>query len=80
MFLASYILDPAESVDEVAEITKTQGTIRLETDDVFYGKGAKRKVPEESELRDHIARKAKAIFSLKEPMLKSCRSLSNTIC
>ncbi|MGW6381459.1 DNA polymerase I [Peribacillus butanolivorans] len=70
VFLASYILDPAESVDEVSEITKTQGTIRLETDDVFYGKGAKRKVPEESELRDHIARKAKAIFSLKEPMVE----------
>ncbi|MGE7587104.1 DNA polymerase I [Peribacillus sp. NPDC101480] len=69
VFLASYILDPAESVDEVAEITKTQGTIRLETDDVFYGKGAKRKIPEEAELREHIARKAKAISSLKEPMI-----------
>ncbi|WHX65708.1 DNA polymerase I [Peribacillus frigoritolerans] len=69
VFLASYILDPAESVDEVAEITKTQGTIRLETDDVFYGKGAKRKIPEEAELREHIARKSKAIFSLKEPLI-----------
>ncbi|WP_458354726.1 DNA polymerase I [Peribacillus frigoritolerans] len=69
VFLASYILDPAESVDEVAEITKTQGTIRLETDDVFYGKGAKRKIPGEAELREHIARKSKAIFSLKEPMI-----------
>ncbi|MCK2001434.1 DNA polymerase I [[Brevibacterium] frigoritolerans] len=69
VFLASYILDPAESVDEVAEITKTQGTIRLETDDVFYGKGAKRKIPEEAELREHIARKSNAIFSLKEPMI-----------
>ncbi|MDP1417259.1 DNA polymerase I [Peribacillus simplex] len=69
VFLASYILDPAESVDEVAEITKTQGTIRLETDDVFYGKGAKRKIPEEAELREHIARKSKAILSLKEPMI-----------
>lgn len=69
VFLASYILDPAESVDEVAEITKTQGTIRLETDDAFYGKGAKRKIPEEAELREHIARKSKAIFSLKEPMI-----------
>ncbi|MFE4141927.1 DNA polymerase I [Peribacillus sp. YIM B13472] len=69
VFLASYILNPAESVDEVAEITKTQGTIRLETDDVFYGKGAKRKIPEEAELREHIARKSKAILSLKEPMI-----------
>ncbi|MFD6208026.1 DNA polymerase I [Peribacillus sp. NPDC060253] len=69
VFLASYILDPAESVDEVAEITKTQGAIRLEADDAFYGKGAKRKLPEEAELRDHIARKAKAILSLKEPMV-----------
>ncbi|CAH0128287.1 DNA polymerase I [Peribacillus sp. Bi96] len=69
VFLASYILDPAESVDEVAEITKTQGAIRLEADDAFYGKGAKRKLPEEAELREHIARKAKAILSLKEPMV-----------
>ncbi|MFE4704650.1 DNA polymerase I [Peribacillus simplex] len=69
VFLASYILNPAESVDEVAEITKTQGTIRLETDDVFYGKGAKRKIPEEAELREHIARKSNAILSLKEPMI-----------
>ncbi|ASS95918.1 DNA polymerase I [Peribacillus simplex] len=69
VFLASYILDPAESVDEVAEITKTQGAIRLETDDAFYGKGAKRKIPEEAELREHIARKSKAILSLKEPMI-----------
>ncbi|MDM5221679.1 DNA polymerase I [Peribacillus sp. NJ11] len=69
VFLASYILDPAESVDEVAEITKTQGTIRLETDDVFYGKGAKRKIPEQAELSEHIARKSKAILSLKEPMI-----------
>ncbi|MGE1163056.1 DNA polymerase I [Peribacillus simplex] len=69
VFLASYILDPAESVDEVAEITKTQGTIRLETDDVFYGKGAKRKIPGQAELSEHIARKSKAILSLKEPMI-----------
>ncbi|MDM5293574.1 DNA polymerase I [Peribacillus simplex] len=69
VFLASYILDPAESVDEVAEITKTQGTIRLETDDVFYGKGAKLKIPGQAELSEHIARKSKAILSLKEPMI-----------
>ncbi|PJN88143.1 DNA polymerase I [Bacillus sp. mrc49] len=69
VFLASYILDPAESVDEVAEITKTQGAIRLETDDVFYGKGAKRMIPGEAELSEHIARKSKAILSLKGPMI-----------
>ncbi|MFJ7753374.1 DNA polymerase I [Peribacillus muralis] len=69
VFLASYILDPAESVDEVAEITKTQGAVPLETDDAFYGKGAKRMIPGEAELREHIARKSKAILSLKEPMI-----------
>lgn len=68
VFLASYILNPAESVDEVAEITKTQGICQLESDDAFYGKGAKRKIPAEELLRDHIARKAKAIFDLKHPM------------
>ncbi|MGE6375679.1 DNA polymerase I [Peribacillus muralis] len=69
VFLASYILDPAESVDEVAEITKTQGAVPLETDDAFYGKGAKRMIPGEAELSEHIARKSKAILSLKEPMI-----------
>lgn len=69
VFLASYILDPAESVAEVAEITKTQGAVPLETDDAFYGKGAKRMIPGEAELSEHIARKSKAILSLKEPMI-----------
>ena len=70
VFLASYILDPGESVDEVAEISKTQGLVHLESDDVFYGKGARRKIPGDAELSEHIARKAKAIFALKEPMIK----------
>ena len=70
VFLASYILDPGESVDEVAEISKTQGLVHLESDDVFYGKGARRKIPGDAELSEHIARKAKAIFALKEPMIQ----------
>lgn len=70
VFLASYILNPGESVDEVAEITKTQGQVRLENDDVFYGKGAKRKIPGDAELSEHIARKAKAILALKDPMIE----------
>ncbi|MFJ7829105.1 DNA polymerase I [Peribacillus sp. NPDC097284] len=73
VFLASYILDPGESVDEVAEITKTQGLVRLESDDVFYGKGAKRKIPGDTELSEHIARKAKGIFALKDPMIEKLR-------
>lgn len=70
VFLASYILNPSESVDDMAAIIKVQKQSPLVSDEGFYGKGAKRKIPGESELSEHIARKAKALLALKESMIE----------
>ena len=50
VFLASYILNPSESVDDMAAIVKVQKQAPLVSDEGFYGKGAKRKIPGETEL------------------------------
>lgn len=71
IFLASYILNPSESVEDVAAITKSQHSAQLQSDEAFYGKGAKRSVPDESRLSEHLARKSQAIFAMKEPMVKA---------
>ena len=68
VFLASYILNPSESVDDVAAIVKVQKQAPLVSDEGFYGKGAKRKIPGDSELSEHLARKAKALLALRESM------------
>lgn len=69
VFLASYILNPAESVGDMAAIVNVQQQEPLVGDDVFYGKGAKRKIPDEAEVSKHLARKAKALVALKESMV-----------
>ncbi|PLT32312.1 DNA polymerase I [Bacillus sp. V5-8f] len=71
IFLASYILNPSESVDDVAAIAKSQSGIQLQSDEAFYGKGAKRSVPGEDRLGEHLARKSEAIFRMKEPIVKA---------
>ncbi len=68
LLLASYIVNPAEAIDDVAEIGKRYGFERLQSDEAFYGKGAKRKIPEETELADHLVRKSVAIDFLKEKL------------
>src|SRR5690606_34069523 len=56
--LASYIIDPSESPDDLAAIAKQHGFTSVQADETVYGKGAKRKIPEESILGEHLVRKA----------------------
>lgn len=66
LLLASYLLNPSETIDDIASVGKTYGHGNVESDDVFYGKGAKRRVPEEEALAEHLARKAIVLFELKQ--------------
>jgi DNA polymerase-1 len=68
VFLASYIINPSESGDDLAGVARLHGYNQLPSDEAVYGKGAKRRVPEEEILAGHLARKAAAIFQLKEKM------------
>lgn len=65
VFLVSYVLNPSESPDDFAAVAKLHGYPHVQSDVNVYGKGAKRGLPEEGMLAEHLARKAAAIFELK---------------
>lgn len=67
--LASYIIDPSESGHDLSTIAKRNRLSYVYGDEAFYGKGAKRHIPEADELSDHLIRKGEALLSL-EPILK----------
>lgn len=66
LLIASYLLNPSETVDDISSIAKTYGRGNVQSDDGFYGKGAKRKIPKEPELAEHLVRKADALYLLKD--------------
>ncbi|MFT4415136.1 DNA polymerase I [Fredinandcohnia humi] len=64
--IASYILNPSESTEDIAAIAKNKGITDLKSDEVVYGKGAKRSIPNESVLAEHLIRKAVCLTNLKD--------------
>ncbi|MDQ0231008.1 DNA polymerase-1 [Metabacillus malikii] len=68
VLIAAYILNPSETFDDVASVAKKNGLTIVQSDEVVYGKGAKRSIPEENELSEHLVRKGQAIFDLKEKL------------
>lgn len=68
LLIASYLLNPSETIDDVASIANTYGHRNVESNDAFYGKGAKRHVPEENLLAEHLVRKAIVLYDLKEEL------------
>lgn len=66
--LASYIINPSENPDDLAAIAKQHGFLSVQSDEAVYGKGAKRRIPEEKILGEHLVRKAAALALLKEKL------------
>ncbi|RSD27686.1 DNA polymerase I [Mesobacillus subterraneus] len=66
--LASYIINPSESPEDLAAIARQHGFISVQGDEAVYGKGAKRKIPDEGILGEHLVRKAAVLVSLKEKL------------
>lgn len=67
--MASYLIDPSESGHDLSDIAKRRNLHYVFHDEAFYGKGAKRQIPERETLADHLARKVQAMVEL-EPMLQ----------
>lgn len=65
LLLVSYLLNPSETIDDIASIANVYGHGNVESNHVFYGKGAKRSVPKEEELAEHLVRKGNTLFDLK---------------
>lgn len=68
LLIASYLLNPSETIEDIASIAKTYGHGNVESNDAFYGKGAKRSIPDESRLSEHLVRKALTVFELKQSL------------
>ncbi|GLC88323.1 DNA polymerase I [Lysinibacillus piscis] len=69
LLLASYINNPALSGDDVATLARELGYRDVQTNEAVYGKGAKRAIPDEETLAQHVSRKAFAVWSL-QPKLE----------
>ncbi len=70
LLLASYLINPSETFNEVGDIAKLFDYKGVLSNDIVYGKGAKRQIPELKQLKDHITRKANAVFELRDKVLK----------
>ncbi|WP_404322467.1 DNA polymerase I [Cytobacillus firmus] len=68
LYIASYIINPSQSIEDIASIAKNHGYHAIQSDEAFYGKGVKRRIPEEKELGGHLARKAAALMTLREKL------------
>lgn len=68
LYIASYIINPSQTIEDIASIAKNHGYHPIQSDEAFYGKGAKRRIPEEKELGGHLARKAAALMTLREKL------------
>ncbi|MGG1677665.1 DNA polymerase I [Neobacillus sp. NRS-1170] len=66
ILMASYIINPSENIEDLAAIAKRYDLHNIQSDESFFGKGAKRKVPEAVKLAEHLVRKSLAMSDLKE--------------
>ncbi|HZG74194.1 MAG TPA: 5'-3' exonuclease H3TH domain-containing protein, partial [Chondromyces sp.] len=64
LFIASYLINPSESPEDFSAVAKFHGYHQVRTDEAVYNKGAKRKLPEQEVLAEHIASKAQALKEL----------------
>jgi DNA polymerase-1 len=74
ILMASYIINPSENIEDLATIAKKYDLHNIQSDESFYGKGAKRKVPEVSKLAEHLVRKSLAMSDLKETLEDELKS------
>lgn len=73
LLLASYLLNPADTMDDMAAIGKVYDYQNIESDEAVYGKGAKMAIPSEDKLMDHLARKAVAIQTLRPLLIEKLK-------
>ncbi len=70
VMLASYIIDPSRSIDDVKSVVSLYGQNYVKDNIKVFGKGKKHHIPEESILNEHIASVTEAISAV-TPIMKS---------
>ena len=64
LLLATYIMNPSVSGEDVATLAAEFGYGDVQPNEVVYGKGAKWAEPDEEKLAEHVSRKAVAVWTL----------------
>jgi DNA polymerase-1 len=73
LLLAAYLINSHLGKEEFKRIVSNFYYEDIQYDDNIYGKGSKKALPEKAIYFHHIASKAKAIFALKDELLKSLK-------
>jgi DNA polymerase I len=73
VLIASYLINPSATIEDVASVGKSHGFTNVQSDEAFYGKGVKRKIPEDKILAEHLSRKAATLLSLQEKLDKELK-------
>src|SRR5690625_1240041 len=66
LMLAAYILNPAENHHDILTVARRIKNYQVLLDEDVYGKGAKRKRPDDESFNSHVARKAYLLYELKD--------------
>lgn len=66
--LAKYLLSTVED-NHLSTIARLYTSLPLESDEIIYGKGVKRSVPDRTILLAHLAKKVQVLIESKDPML-----------
>lgn len=69
ILIAAYLLNPSATFEDVASVSKAHGVSVVQHDEVVYGKGAKRSVPADDQVGEHLVRKGLAMSDLKEKLI-----------
>ncbi|MCD4826503.1 MAG: DNA polymerase I [Acholeplasmataceae bacterium] len=73
LLLAAYLINSHLGKEEFKRIVSNFYYEDIQYDDTIYGKGSKKGLPEKQVYYHHIASKAKAIFALKDDLLKALK-------
>jgi DNA polymerase I len=72
--LAAYLIDPSEAGQDLAILSEKRGIPNLETNDTFYGKGAKRQIPPGDGQAQHLGAKADALLKLQPKLMAELKT------
>ncbi|HKL47739.1 MAG TPA: DNA polymerase, partial [Candidatus Izemoplasmatales bacterium] len=73
LLLSAYLVDASINQDDFSSISKSFNHFDVLTDDLIYGRGAKKQIPEKETLMKHIITKVKAIKILHKLALDKIR-------
>lgn len=78
VMLASYIIDPSRTIDDVNSVVTNYGQYYVQQTIAIYGKGKKRQLPEDDVLNHHVATIIEAISAIKPKMAEQLDEYNQT--